>query len=229
MTRLSEARTDVYAIRTEANSVTVVMASDYGVGLTGLLFVFGGAAFIGLFLKSLASPEDRPGLLYNLPESLLGLVIPLLVALSGGWLIRWLVDLRSITVTPGRATVVWRLFGRPMRSFTFDVLLVVVHQVVWRDGSGSTDRVVLQGQERTHTVAAVWNMPPAGSFKFPFRDWRVGLASQLVAHGGSTDERTISPLMLDLAKSLASAASVPTVFAARESHRPWLNDWRLLI
>lgn len=219
MTRRSEAKTDLYTIREDANSATVVMASVYWLGLFGLWFVLFGAFAIGSVLHGLTSPEDGPELLYNWPGTLQLFFTCLLFVLGGGWLIRWVTDLRSITVTPGRATVAWRLFRMRIRLLSFNVQLVAVHQDVWRGSTGSTDRVVLHGQEQMHTVASVWNVPGAGSFKPPLSNWPLGAASEPFAHGGVSDERTVSPLILDLAKALASAASVPMILRARETRR----------
>jgi hypothetical protein len=223
MTRLSEAKMDLYTIRTDTSSATVVMASVCWHRLMRLWFVLIGAIPMCSVLYGLTSPEDRPQLLYNWPGTLLIFFASLLFVLVGGLDIRWLIDLRSIKVTPGRVTVAWRLFRTRIRSLSFNVQLVAVHQDMWRDGAGSTDRVVLQGKDQTYTVTEVWNMPPVGSFKPPFNDWPLGAASEPFAHGAGIDERTVSPLMLELAKALASAASVPMILRARETRRPWFS------
>ncbi len=146
---------DLYTIRTDASSTTVVMESNYLLGLLGLLIASVGAAATGSVVRGLTSPEDRPELLYNWPGLLAALVFGLLFVLVGAGLSKSVVDLRSITVTPGRATVVWRLFRTRIRSSSFNVQFVVIHHDVWRGRKASTDRVTLQGQEQSHTLATV--------------------------------------------------------------------------
>lgn len=216
--------TDLYAIRMDSTSATVVMSSQYLVGLMWLWFVLFGAVTIGGGFQALFTPhENWPEFNYNWPGLLLIFVIGLLFVLLGGWGTSSLIDLRSITVTPGRATVAWRLFRRSIRSLTLDVRCVVIQQDLWRNGKGSTDRVVLEGQEKTHNVATLWNIPPTGCFKSPFYKSCGGPASELLAPDGFSDERTVSPLMLDLAKALAGVASVPIVHRVGQTHGPWVT------
>jgi hypothetical protein len=215
--------TNLYAVRTEASSATVVMSSQYLAGLMWLWFAVYGAVFIGAGIKALFTPyENWPEFNYNWPGFLFIFVIGLLFVVAGGWSSSSVIDLRSITLTRGRATVTWRLFRRSIRSLTFNVRCVVIQQDLWRNGRGSTDRVVLECQEKKHTVATLWNIPPTRSFKPPL-NWRLGAGSEFLARRGVSDERAVSPVIFDLAKALAGAASVPIVVRVGETRGPWVT------
>jgi hypothetical protein len=145
-----------------------------------------------------------------------------LFMLLGAWQFSASIDLRSITVSPCRATVAWRLFGWSIRTTSFDVQLVVVQHDIWKGRGASTDRIVLQG-ERVYSVTTLWNAPRIGSFKPPLNNMPVGPGSEFPPLEESRSERTVSPVILGLAASLSVAASAPIILRIGNTHGPWIT------
>jgi hypothetical protein len=143
------------------------------------------------------------------------------IALTGILLARVTGDYRVLIVGPGHATLTWTIARLiTVRVVNIDVQRVVVQHDIWRMSVGSTDRVILEGQGRVHVVVeVVSNAPPTGSFKV-YNSWRVGPASQLVPRNGNGSGRTVSPLILGLAKALAEAARVSIVLRLGTARGP---------
>ena len=143
--QLPEQASALFASTKGPNSYTVTFHSQYWWALFWSYFaVFGTFTAVQSFMAIIRLRD-------NVPEHLQVITISALFMLVGAWLVSTSIDLRAITVSPGRAIVAWRLFGRPIRTTSFDVRLVVVKHDIWKRGGASTDRIVLQG-ERMYSV-----------------------------------------------------------------------------
>jgi hypothetical protein len=206
----------LYTSTKGTNYYTVAFRSQLGWALFWFYFmIFGAFSLVSAFMAVIDLSD-------NVSDPFLGIAVGALFTLWGAWLLTASIDLRSITVTPGRATVAWRLFGWPIRTGSFDVRLVVVQHDLWKRGGASTDRVVLQGEQML-TVTTLWNAPRVGSCKPPLSNMAVGPGSEFPPYERSRSERTVSPVILGLAASLSVAASAPLILRTGNTHRPWIT------
>lgn len=211
--RLAELASALYTSTKGLNSYTVAFHSQYGWALFWSCFlVFGAFGTVSAFMAIIDLRD-------NVSEPLLVLGMSAFFMLCGAWLLSRSIDWRTITVSPGRATITWRLFGWPIRKSSFDVRLVVVQHDLWKRGHGSTDSIVLKG-EQTHSVTTLWNAWRIGSFKPPLNTMPVGPASENLPVKGSMNERTVSPMIIGLAASLAIAACAPIILRVGKTRWP---------
>lgn len=212
---LPEVDRGLFSVRSDAGTLALLMPDNLTFALMGFVSVLlgGAAAFIGL-------GGLLQGGFLNWPSDMMAILVGAVFVALGVPLLLRTADYRVIIVGPGRATVAWTILRIVVvRSVTMDVRRIVVQHDIWSDRVGSTDRVILEGQDRVQRVLAVSNVPPAGTFKL-YNGWRVGSASEFVPDVGVSSERGASPVILGLARALAEATAAPLVLRVGTARGP---------
>jgi hypothetical protein len=206
-----------YRVRSEADSTTFFMPSEHhGLSLIILWAVLVGSVLIGV--GSLWLIHDPSA---NWSMSMIEILAGSLLVGPTLWLGHFALASRVMVVGPGRAVVALSLLWWTVRLSTYDVRFIVIHHQVWTDGDGSTDTVVLEGHSGRYVVESVSNMCRSGTFTGPV--WRIGPGSEDEPRLGGGSARTVSPLILGLARALGERTLAPIVLQVGETAGPLIR------
>jgi hypothetical protein len=203
-----------HRVRSEADSTTLFLPSEHpGLALIIVWAVLFGSALIGAGALGLIHDLSA-----NWSKSMIEILAGSLLVGPTLWLGHFALASRVVVVGPGRAVVALSLLWWTLRLSTYDVRFIVIHHEVWTGGDGSTDTVILEGRSGRYVVESVSNMCRSGTFTGPA--WRIGPGSEDEPRLGSGSERTVSPLIIGLARALGERTLAPIVLQVGEIAGP---------